>query len=339
MRNKSTIVGRSSGRPGLWARIDRGGSGPASPLRLIATLAAFLAVGTVPHFADAQEATPPQQPAPASSEAAPAAQPAATDQAAPAPAPAPEAAPAQPVLQEEPGPSTAMQIETSREQLNNWVETRRIISQEKRDWALGKEMLTERISIVENEINSLKEKIKEAQANITEADKKRTALVEENEKLKLSSAAMLDQVAKLEGRTLALIKRVPDPIRDRVKPLSQRIPAPGSETKSSLSERFQNVIGVLNEINKFNRDVTTVSEVRQLPDGSSAEVTTMYLGIGQGYYVGANNTIAGRGTATADGWVWTPMNESAQLIAQAVAINKNEQVASFVKLPIEIKKP
>ena len=42
--------------------------------------------------------------------------------------------------------------------LEKWIETRRLISKEKQDWALGKEMLNEQIKLVQREITSLGEK-------------------------------------------------------------------------------------------------------------------------------------------------------------------------------------
>jgi len=111
-------------------------------------------------------------------------------------------------------------------------------------------------------------------------------------------------------RTKRLLERLPDPVRERVKPLSQRFPEDPADTKLSLGERFQNVIGVLNEVNKFNGEVSVTSEVRALANGSSAEVTALYLGIGQAYYVNASGDAAGIGTASADGWVWTPADEA-----------------------------
>jgi hypothetical protein len=228
-------------------------------------------------------------------------------------------------------------VADTRAALEKWVETRRIISKERSEWALAEEMLKDRIAIVEREIGSLRGKITEAEENITEADKKRTELVEQNERLKEASTALNETVVELEHRTRGLLSRLPDPIRERVKPLSQRLPADQQETKLSLAERFQNVIGILNEVNKFNREITVTSEVRTLPDGTSAEVAAMYVGIGQAYYVGANNDVAGIGTASADGWVWTPANDAALQIREAINILKNEQPASFVKLPIDIK--
>jgi FtsZ-binding cell division protein ZapB len=227
--------------------------------------------------------------------------------------------------------------ESVRDELGKWVETRKVISQEQRDWALGKEMIQERIDLVQQEIDALKEKIADAEKSIGEADKKRTDLLDKNERLKEASSSLEGTVLALEGQTKALLKRLPDPIRDRVKPLSQRIPEDVKETKLSLAERFQNVVGVLNEVNKFSREITLTSEVRALPDGSSAEVTALYVGISQAYYASSDGKIAGVGTASSDEWVWAPNNGIAAEIMSAIAILKNEQVASFVQLPVEIR--
>lgn len=228
-------------------------------------------------------------------------------------------------------------VDGVRAALEKWVESRKVISQEQRDWALGKEMLNERIELVRQEIDSLKSKISDAEESISEADKKRAELVEQNEALKSASASLDDTVLELENNTRRLLKRLPDPLRERVKPLSQRLPEDPKETKLSLAERFQNVIGILNEVNKFNREISMTSEVRTLPDGSSAEVTALYVGIGQGYYASADSKAAGIGSSTEEGWQWTPANDAASEIADAIAILKNEQVASFIPLPVEIK--
>ncbi len=231
----------------------------------------------------------------------------------------------------------AIQIEGTRTALEKWLETQRTISKEKRDLALKKEMLTERNELVRREIKSLREKISEAEESIAEADKKRAAMIEENDKLTQASVALHDTLNSLEESTKKLLQRLPDPIRERVKPLSQQIPDQPDQTKLTVAQRFQNVAGILNEVNKTNRDIFVTSELRTLPDGTSAEVTALYLGIGQAYYSGANGTIAGVGCATDEGWSWKSANEAAAQIAAVISILNNEQVASFVQLPVEIK--
>ncbi len=231
---------------------------------------------------------------------------------------------------------TQNDVDGVRATLEKWVESQKVISQEQRDWALGKEMINERIDLVQQEMDALKEKIADAEKSISEADKKRAGLVEDNEKLQAASSALDGTVLSLEQNTKTLINRLPDPIRDRIKPLSQRIPDDVKETKLSLAERFQNIVGILNEVNKFSREITLTSEVRSLEDGTSAEVTALYVGIGQAYYASADGKLAGTGTASADGWIWTANNGVAAEVMNAIAILKNEQVASFVQLPVEI---
>ncbi len=228
-------------------------------------------------------------------------------------------------------------VDGVRAALGKWVETRKVISLEQRDWTLGKEMLNERIGLVQREIDSLRTKISEAQQSISDADKKRVDLVVENDKLKEAADGLSGSLVALEIRTRALLKKLPDPIRERVKPLSQRLPENTGDTKLSFSERFQNVVGILNEVNKFNREITMTSEVRALSDGASAEVTAVYIGIGQGYYASADGKNAGVGSAGADGWAWTPANDIAPEVSSVIAILKNEQVATFVNLPVEIQ--
>lgn len=229
------------------------------------------------------------------------------------------------------------QIDTTRVLIQEWVEVQRLISKEKRDWAVGKEMLNERIELVEQQIASLRTKIADAEANIADADRKRAELIVHNDKLKETSKALADIVAGLESRTRELLKRLPDPIIDRVKPLTQGLPEDPNNTTLSLGERFQYVAGILNAINKFDREISVSSEVRTLPDGTAASVTALYLGIGHGYYVNDAGTIAGIGTAGENGWEWRQANEAAQAIADAIAILQNEKVAEYVQLPARIE--
>lgn len=235
------------------------------------------------------------------------------------------------------GPTTEERIAGARSTLEKWVETRRLISQEKRDWALGREALQSRIELVASEIEGLQKRLAEARASLGDADTKRTELAREKERLQQASAGLASAIARLEERTRALLARLPDPIRERIRPLSQRLPEDSATTKQALSERFQNVVGILNEVDKFQREITVTSEVRALPNGTSAEVTALYVGLGQGYYVTADQRHAGLGTAGENGWTWTPADHAAPAIARAARILANEEVAGFVRIPLEVR--
>ena len=228
------------------------------------------------------------------------------------------------------------EIENTRVALEQWIETQRIISSEKKEFQFAREMLNERIELVEREIVSINKKISDAEESIDEADKKRAEMIEENEKLQKASKSLINVAENLESEIKNLLFKLPAPIRDRIKPLTQRLPEKDKALKITVAERFQNIIGILNEIDKFNREISVTSEVRTLKTGKSIEVTALYLGIGQGYYCSADGTLSGIGTVTDEGWQWIEANAFAGQISDAIAILKNEKVATFVNLPVEI---
>jgi hypothetical protein len=228
-------------------------------------------------------------------------------------------------------------LQSTRETLAKWVETQQIISQEKQDWQLGKEVLEQRIELIEGEIALLEEKVAEIGESLAEADKERSKLLVEDKAYKSAAEGLNEVIGPLESKTLHLLGGLPDPIRDHVRPLSVRIPEEGAATKLTLGERFQNIIGILNEINKFNRDITVTSEIRALPGGGTAEVKALYIGLGQAYYVTPGGDAAGIGRPAADGWHWQPADELASEIQRAIAILQNEEVPAYVPLPVTIE--
>jgi len=234
------------------------------------------------------------------------------------------------------------ELSQARETLAKWVETRKTIATEKRKWALAKEMLQARIDAVKQEIETLEAKTGETGKSIAELDTKRTELVAKNEKLIAASKALRDAIVPLETHMKKVLTRLPAPIGEHVSLLARSIPRDPTKTETKLGERYRNVVGILNEIDKFNRKITMTSEVQKLPDGTSAEVTALYIGLGQAYYVTPKGDAAGIGLPPSsdggdEGWVWTPANEAAKAIKKAIAVFENKQVAEFVHLPVRIK--
>ncbi len=228
------------------------------------------------------------------------------------------------------------EVDGTRAALEQWVETRRLISQERRDWALGRELLGDRIAIVQSEIESLRTAIAEAQESIAAADKTRAELAAENERLKVGTVGLDEVIAQLETDVRALLPRLPEPALERVRPLAQSLPEDPAETELSLGRRFQNVVGILDQVDKLEREVSAANEVRELGGGTSAEVAVVYLGVGHAWYASADKRFAGVGAAGPDGWIWTPANDAAEAIALAIAIQRFEEPAAFVQVPIAI---
>lgn len=228
-------------------------------------------------------------------------------------------------------------VGNARDALAKWVETEQVISREKEDWNMGREVLEQRISLMEGEVAALEQKIAETRKAIAEIRVKRDELVADNRSLHDAQTVLETVVQRLETKTKRLLVAIPEPLAQRVAPLSRRLPDDPANTELSLSTRFQNVIGVLNAINKFNADITLTNEVRTLPDGSSAEVKALYLGLGQAYYVTPNGLSAGIGRPSQEGWDWVAADEMAEEISRAIAIFQNEEKPAYVPLTVTVQ--
>ena len=239
--------------------------------------------------------------------------------------------------------TAATPVEVARTALTEWVATKRILSEEREDWRRGKQTLTSQMEVVRREIESLNARIAEANTSIADAEKKFGELDAERTERKTVSKDLVARINELEDRTQALLPRVPTPLAENIAPISQRLPKNDEQRQQlSLSARYQNVIGVLNAVDKWNRAVTLKSEIRELGTGGSVEVSVLYVGLGQGYYVGAPGkdgkaTIAGVGIASPTGWNWRETNDLAPAIQRAVSIYKNEGLAALVRLPVQIR--
>jgi hypothetical protein len=236
----------------------------------------------------------------------------------------------------------AGRLDATRAAVQERIELERVISKEKLDWAVGRELLQARVELTQRQIDVLRAGIAESRTGVDELGAQKAELAAQNERLKDAARALADLVPELEARTRALLLRLPEPLRERVAPLAQRIPDDSAATAASLSERFMIVVGILNQVNKFNREILPTSEVRELPDGQSAEVTALYVGLGAAYYVTASGSAAGLGRPGAPGgtgWSWQPANEHAAAIAEAIAIFNNEHPAAFVRLPVSVGQP
>lgn len=227
-------------------------------------------------------------------------------------------------------------LEEARLTMGKWIETQQIISKERKDWQQGKEILVSRLELVKKEMSTLEDKIKVAQSSVAEASKTRDDLLAESDQLKGVGAQLTESVTGMEGEIRRLFKTLPEPIQKKIQPLYQRIPDDSAKSRVSAAERFQNVLGILNELNNANNDITVSYEVHNLADGKPSEVKAIYVGLAQAYYVSASGE-AGIGRPTAEGWKWEPSKAVASDVLMALEILQGKQTPAFVPLPVKLQ--
>jgi hypothetical protein len=223
-----------------------------------------------------------------------------------------------------------------REEMKEWINLQKIISEESSGWKVEKAVVEDMIRVLEMEKNDLEERIEAGKSAVTTADTKRTELESERDLLRSATESLSEALPGIEASVRTLYASFPDPLKDTVAQLHNRIPVPGTPTRLSLAERLQSVVGILSQADKFNSVVTEVSENRTV-GGGNVIVETLYFGLGGAIYSDAAGTTAGILYPTADGWESKETPEHTDAILAAMAVYQNTAEASFVELPVSIK--
>ena len=231
----------------------------------------------------------------------------------------------------------ADKLSETRSTLEKWVETRQLISKTRTDWQTDKETLEQTIKLFERELKGVEDQFTKLNTNSTQVEKER---LETEASLKASNEGLAPAqqfATEFEAELAKLVPRLPTPLQDILKPLLARLPTDPAQTKMKATERVQVIVGILNELDKFNNGVTIFSEKRKNASGAEMAVETVYVGLGAAYFVNDAGDFAGMGTPGANGWEWTTKPEIGPAVREVIRIYRNERPARFVGLPATIR--
>ena len=82
------------------------------------------------------------------------------------------------------------ELETAKQNLEKLLEAKRLISQEQRDWRLGRELLADRVSVLEKDLAAVKAKTAQTTNETVVLDAKFSEIRTQNEQLNAAVARM-----------------------------------------------------------------------------------------------------------------------------------------------------
>lgn len=236
------------------------------------------------------------------------------------------------------GTAGTANTDEARDVLEQWVETRQIISQERSDWKTEKAILTDTVDLLSSELERLDTEIAELETSATAADEEREQLTARRDALSAGSDAVLDNIGELETQIKMIVAKLPDPLTDKIQPLIRRLPDDPKSTKMSLGERVQNIVGILSQADKFNTTMTLTSETQEMESGKRVQVNTLYWGNAIAYFVDDTGEYAGIGSPTEDGWEWTQLEDAGGDIRELLSVyDGSADTIKFVKVPARIQ--
>ncbi len=228
-------------------------------------------------------------------------------------------------------------IDEPRTNIEKWVEARQLLSKEASDWREQHETMTFRVNLLKEEIEALEKQIEDSRKDVSLADAKRSEMKAEENRLRAAVKVVQDIVPRYEQIILNLSRVFPQPLLERTKSLLAQIPKDPQNTTLSTSDRIILILGILNEVDKFNGNITVASELREIDTGDTVEVKTLYLGLAQAYFVDSNQQYAKSGSLVGGEWVWVEQNDHAHDIWTAIAMYENViKPALFINLPVTI---
>ncbi len=211
-----------------------------------------------------------------------------------------------------------------------WILTRRLLSEEDAAWRAESATLTELNAIRSQEIAELDEFIDSAGARVEALDQQKSTYAEERNHLRKWRGEFEGDFAKLETEVTALLPRLPLPLRDKIEETVLRIEA--SEPDRALQDRVRDVLIVLQAAKEFDEGFTVASDVREFA-GEKREIDILYLGLSQAWYVDASGAFSGYGLPGAEGWTWSEDRAIATQVRNAIEIQRGRSTAAFVELP------
>ncbi|MCS7090648.1 MAG: DUF3450 family protein [Verrucomicrobiota bacterium] len=221
--------------------------------------------------------------------------------------------------------------------IEQWVQTRQMISKVRADWQAEAEILRQTRSMLEGELAALQTALSQVQTQSAVVAAERALAEAQRKELDLALETLRSYLPAVEERLRRFTPSFPEPLRKTVQPLLDRLQDPSLDKNRSTWLRLQTVVTLLNEVEKFHSGVTLHPELRPGPEGKPVRVTVLYLGLGQAWYVDETGRLAGWGVPTLQGWQWREDAALADRVRLALQVYEGKHPARFVELPVEIQ--
>lgn len=223
---------------------------------------------------------------------------------------------------------TQERINETKQAVSDYVFLRQQIAKTTNEWRVYKDVTERRIAFFQAEIERLTEQIAESEATRSSAQQVIEERRREIDRLQTANNSVLQAMPGLENRLQELSEYFPAPLKRTVAPLVDQLGAP-----SQAAERMAIVVGILNEVDKFNSDWQDSSE-----QVGESLVNVLYMGLAGGFYANTEGTVGGYLVPAPERWERVEDNSIAQQVAMAVRYYNNDvKPALLVPVPLQVR--
>jgi len=214
--------------------------------------------------------------------------------------------------------------------VEQWVGLRKEIVQERQAWNQKQQQWRQEIALLEKESNILEEEIAKARKFEANNAGEIAEQLKHKEMLRITVDEVGSVVDKTVSRILETEPAIPKPLR---KDSLRRLKSENGNSKPHVTQRLQLLVASMEEIEKTENGIHTVRELL-LIEGQRREMDIIYLGLGCGFAVSPDNSVAAIGYPAKEGWQWTAAHETAAEVRKLINIKNHELPPQIITLPI-----
>ncbi len=229
----------------------------------------------------------------------------------------------------------AQDISKEREIIRQWVQTERLISEEKSAWDEERQRMQNLLALYKKELTLLNEELKQSGTSAAHVDEEKQGFEKQIKEYREAQMLLSETMARLLPRVKRLIARFPHPLLEEISSEVETLNAP--DARAHPRDVLKSTLAVLSSAARFNRSITVTEEIRTLDQHKKRTVRVIYLGLCRAYYTSRQGDTAGIGTPRKDGWQWTPAPELASDIRNAIHVYQKNKQPQLVKLPVKIE--
>lgn len=220
-----------------------------------------------------------------------------------------------------------------RELIRQWVQTERLIGEEKNAWQVEKQRLQTLLDLYQKELKLLDETITKAGSSAKKIDDRKQELEGKLSELRQARTLLRETLARLLPRLKSIIRRLPDPLKAELAADIDLLES--ADAIKQPREALKSTLSLLSSAARFNRSVTVAEEVREI-DGKKMTVKVLYLGLARAYFAAQFGDVAGVGSPSEKSWSWDSRPEIADDVRKALAVYQKDQQPQLIKLPVSV---
>jgi hypothetical protein len=222
-------------------------------------------------------------------------------------------------------------VQETRSTVREWIALEETRASEQRAWKEERALIHDRQEALAREAERLEAALAAYRSALDGDDEERTALQADAQRLEAARDVLTDRLPDLKRRLLAWRPLFPAELDRKLAPSYVTL----SSNAGKPAEQFQAGLTILSALHDFNRTLSTGRLPHPLPDNGPAEVSVLYAGFGQAWYVGPDD--AGFGYPTEDGWRWQRRSDLRGAIAKALERHgAGTAEREAIDLPVEL---